>query len=72
MSENPVYPVSKELEEFSTLNESDYIQLYRQSVDDPEAFWGEQAKRIDWIRPFSVVKDVSYAPNDLHIRWFED
>ena len=72
MSENPVYPVSKELEEFSTLNESDYIQLYQQSVDDPEAFWGEQAKRIDWIQPFNVVKDVSYAPNDLHIRWFED
>lgn len=72
MSDNPVYPVSKELEEFSTLNDSDYIQLYQQSVDDPEAFWGEQAKRIDWIQPFSVVKDVSYAPNDLHIRWFED
>ena len=72
MSDNPVYPVSKELEEFSTLNDSDYIQLYQQSVDDPDAFWGEQAKRIDWIQPFSVVKDVSYAPNDLHIRWFED
>lgn len=72
MSENPVYPVSKELEAFSTLNETDYIQLYQQSIENPEAFWAEQAKRIDWIKPFSVVKDVSYAPSDLHIRWFED
>ncbi|MEM8486109.1 MAG: acetate--CoA ligase [Bacteroidota bacterium] len=48
-----------------------YQELYQQSIDDPEAFWAEQAKRIDWFEPFNKVKDVSYASDDVHIRWYE-
>ncbi len=48
-----------------------YELLYRQSVEDPEAFWREQAKRIDWFEPFHTVRDVSYARSDLHITWYE-
>ncbi len=48
-----------------------YQELYRQSVEDPEAFWAEQAKRIDWFEPFTNVKNVSYASDDVHIRWYE-
>ena len=50
----------------------DYAALYQRSVDDPEGFWAEQAQRLDWIKPFTRVKDVSYAQDDLHIRWFDD
>jgi acetyl-CoA synthetase len=46
--------------------------MYGQSIDDPEGFWGEQGKRIDWIKPYSQVKDVSFGPGDVHIKWFHD
>jgi acetyl-CoA synthetase len=49
-----------------------YKRLYKQSVEDPDGFWREQAKRIDWIKPFSKVRDVSFDANDVHIRWFYD
>lgn len=54
------------------IDEAGYNEMYRWSVDDNEGFWAEQAKRIDWIKPFSKVKDVSYARDDLHIRWYYD
>ena len=47
-----------------------YDRLYRQSVEDAEGFWREQADRIDWMAPFETVKDVSFAPDDVHIRWY--
>ena len=46
--------------------------MYEQSVADPEGFWGEHGKRIDWIKPYTQVKDVSYDQSDLHIRWYHD
>jgi acetyl-CoA synthetase len=49
-----------------------YEDMYRKSVTDNEGFWAEQANCVDWIRPFTKVKDVSFAPDDLHIRWFHD
>ncbi len=50
-----------------------YREMYQASIDDPEGFWAEQAReRLDWIKPFSKVKDVSWSKDDLHIRWFED
>ena len=42
------------------------------SVADPEKFWGEQAKRVDWIKPFTKVKNTSFAPDNVSIKWFED
>ena len=49
-----------------------YLNQYDQSVQQSEAFWREVAQRIDWIKPFSRVKDVSFDPADVHIRWFDD
>ena len=49
-----------------------YEREYQRSIDDPEGFWGDVGRRLDWIRPFSRVKDVSFQPDDLHIRWYED
>ena len=48
-----------------------YEEMYKRSIEDPEGFWEEQAKRIDWFEPFHTVKNVSYASSDLSIRWFE-
>ena len=49
-----------------------YARMYAASIADPEAFWAEQAQRIDWIKPFTKVKDTSFAHDDVHIRWYED
>jgi len=67
-----VYPVSTDVKARALIDESGYKEMYAHSVTDNEDFWAEQAKRIDWIKPFSKVKDVSFAKDDLHIRWYED
>ncbi|MED5534717.1 MAG: acetate--CoA ligase [Pseudomonadota bacterium] len=72
MSKEKIYPVPEELAARAWTNEAEYRTLYRSSIDDPVAFWGEQAKRLDWIKPFTEVKDVSYDAADLRIRWFGD
>ncbi len=48
-----------------------YEAMYRRSVEDPEGFWREHAARLDWFEPFHTVKDTSFAPDDVHVRWFE-
>jgi acetyl-CoA synthetase len=50
----------------------DYQQMYAESVEDPDRFWGRAGRRIDWIKEFSRVKDSSFAQSDCHIRWFYD
>ncbi len=49
-----------------------YEEMYAASIADPDAFWGEHGKRIDWIRPYTNVKDTSFAFDDVHVKWFED
>jgi acetyl-CoA synthetase len=54
------------------INGDRYAAFYRQSIDDSEGFWAGQADRIDWIKPFSKIRDVSFAKHDVHIRWYYD
>lgn len=49
-----------------------YEEAYDFSIKDPEGFWGEQAKRLDWIKPFTKVKNTSFEPENISIKWFED
>jgi len=72
MSQDTLYPVSVTSKKQALILEEDYQQLYQQSIDEPEVFWRQQAQRLDWIKPFTEVKDVSFAKEDLHIRWFAD
>ncbi|MGF1608141.1 MAG: acetate--CoA ligase [Kiloniellales bacterium] len=72
MSETNVFPVPDELAETAWCNEAQYFKLYEQSISDPDGFWREQGKRIHWMKPFSKVKDVSYGPGNVHIKWFHD
>ena len=72
MSEIKVYPVAPEVASQAWCDEASYFKLYEQSVSDPEAFWGEQGRRIHWMKPYTKVKDVSYGPGDVHIKWFHD
>jgi acetyl-CoA synthetase len=70
--ETQLYPVPEAVRERALIDKARYEEMYARSIDDNEAFWAEQAERIDWIRPFTQVKDVSFAKDDLHIRWFHD
>jgi acetyl-CoA synthetase len=70
MSEK-VYPVPAEWAERAWVDEADYHETYARSVSDPEGFWREQAGRIDWIKPFTRVKNTRFAP-DVSIKWYED
>jgi acetyl-CoA synthetase len=67
-----VFPVPEEWQKRARVTKAQYEEMYARSVRDPEGFWREEAGRIDWIKPFTKVKDVSYETKDLHIRWFED
>jgi len=72
MSENKSYPPSAEFVANAKINEAQYDEMYAASINDPDAFWGEHGKRIDWIKPFTKVKNVSYTHPDVSIKWFED
>ncbi|MGB5626497.1 MAG: acetate--CoA ligase, partial [Woeseiaceae bacterium] len=69
---NEIYPVPDSVKKRALIDEAQYEAMYARSVEDNEGFWAEQAERVDWIRPFTKVKDVSFAKDDLHIRWFYD
>ena len=67
-----VYPVPDEWAEKALIDADRYQAMYRESVEDPDGFWRREAQRIDWIRPFSTVKETSFDEADFGIRWFAD
>ncbi len=67
-----LYPVTAEFAAAARLRHDDYTRLYAESISDPEGFWGRIGQRLDWIRPATKIKNVSFDPRDLHIRWYED
>ena len=72
MSANNIYPVSPELAQKSLLTNDEYLSEYKASIDDPDAFWDEKGKILDWIKPYTKVKNSSYDPGHVNIKWFED
>jgi acetyl-CoA synthetase len=71
MSEK-VYAVPAEWASRAWVDEQKYQSMYKRSVEDPEGFWGDVGKRVDWIKPYSKIKNVSYGPGDVSIKWYED
>jgi acetyl-CoA synthetase len=67
-----LYPVPADFAARSRIREDDYEKLYAESLRDPEGFWGRIGKRLDWIMPYTQVRDVSFAAENLHIRWYAD
>ncbi len=72
MSDDQIIPVPAEWAKRAWVDNAKYLAMYEASVKDPAAFWGEQGRRIDWIRPYTKVKDVSFDAKDFRIRWYED
>ncbi|MEZ5840370.1 MAG: acetate--CoA ligase [Hyphomicrobiales bacterium] len=72
MSEAKVYPVPESVAKAALVDNQKYLEMYKASVENPDAFWGEHGRRIDWMKPFTKVKNTSYAPDNVSIKWFED
>lgn len=72
MSAVSLYPVSPEVAARSLTDEATYKAMYQQSVVNPDGFWREQAERIDWIKPFTRVKQTSFDDHHVDIKWFAD
>ncbi|AXS38772.1 acetate--CoA ligase [Breoghania sp. L-A4] len=71
MSDN-VFPVPADIAAGALIDNDKYLEMYQRSVDDPAGFWGEHGKRIDWIKPYTKVKNTSYDYHNVSIKWFED
>jgi len=67
-----LFPVPEDWKKRAFMTKAQYEAAYAQSVKDPDGFWGKEAARLDWMRPFTKVKNVSWDPDNLSIKWFED
>jgi acetyl-CoA synthetase len=68
-----VIPVDSAFSQSAWIDKEAYQNIYRESIENPEQFWSEQAvQKLDWITPFTKVKDTSFAKDDVHVKWFED
>ena len=67
-----IYPVPEGLKKTARVSASSYQARYQQSIENPEQFWREQAQKIDWISPFTHVKNTNFAADDFKIEWFKD
>ena len=71
---NNLIKIKNKWKENALLNENEYMELYKESIENPEGFWAEQAKCIDWLTPFSKdsIKKVNFSKTNLEIKWFYD
>ncbi|MGB0747210.1 MAG: acetate--CoA ligase [Magnetospiraceae bacterium] len=67
-----LYPVPEAVAKAAWVENDGYLEMYKKSVEDPDAFWGEHGKRIDWIKPFTKVRNVDLNIPGVSIKWFED
>ncbi|MCA3262062.1 MAG: acetate--CoA ligase [Telmatospirillum sp.] len=68
---NELFPVPANIAKSALIDAAKYKTMYDRSVADPAGFWGEQGKRIDWIKPYTKVKNTSFT-GDVSIKWYED
>ena len=72
MSDNIKIPVFENFKDSAHLTKDKYEEAYKFALDNPEAFWEKEGKRINWIKPYTMVKDVTWSNNDVNIKWFYD
>ena len=72
MSQDKTFQPAVEIVSRALVTDESYTAMYGESLSDNDAFWAEHGKRIDWIKPYSEISDVSYDTKDLHIRWYAD
>jgi acetyl-CoA synthetase len=71
-TETAIYPPSEETASRAHVDAARYSEMYRRSVEDPDGFWSEEARRLDWMKAPTKIRNVSFEPGNIDIRWFED
>ncbi len=71
-TKDPVFKVSPQWAKMALVNNKSYKKMYEESVLDNEKFWEEHGKRINWIKPYTKIKDVTYSKEKVDIKWFYD
>lgn len=69
---NELYPVPEHFKKTARTSEEQYFERYQQSIENPDEFWGEAAKKLDWIKPFTQVKNTNFSPDQYKVEWFAD
>ena len=72
MTDNTVFDVPAQFAEVALIDARKWKELREESVSDPLTFWRMHGKRLDWVTPYTRVREVSFDPKDLHIRWYMD
>ena len=72
MSDEKIYDVPADWKSKAYVDAAKYDEMYARSIKDPNGFWGEQASRLDWIKKPTKVKNTTYDPHNVSIKWFED
>lgn len=67
-----LYPVPEPIKAQAKIDNDGYNRLYQQSINDPDSFWGEQGRRITWFSPYNTVKNTSFSPGNVSVKWYED
>ena len=71
-TDNKIFKVSDEWSKIGHVNKKGYEEKYNKSIKDNDAFWAAEGKRIDWIKPYTKIKDVVYSKAKTEIKWFYD
>lgn len=72
MTQTTLYPVPENIKQRAHVTNEQYLEMYRESVAQPDAFWAKHGQRLDWIKPYTQVKDTSYNMGNVNIKWFAD
>ena len=67
-----IYRTKKDWVNKALVNKSQYEKKYKSSIKDNDGFWKKEGKRINWIKPYTKIKDVKYSSSDVRIKWFYD
>ena len=72
MSDEQIFEVPQAIADKALVNDTQYQEMYARSLDDADGFWAEHGQRIDWIKPYTKVKNTHYGKDDVSIKWYED
>ena len=70
--DDTIFPVTNDVATLALIDDETYQAMYAESIADPESFWNKHGKRIDWIKPYTKIKNTKYSKEDVSIKWYED
>ncbi len=70
--DDTIFPVTNDVASKALIDNETYQAMYAESIADPESFWNKHGKRIDWIKPYTKIKNTKYSKEDVSIKWYED